>query len=219
VLVSTGSGTEPPLADRRARVSTDWVAFLALLAVAYVVPGPDFVLVLSWATRRRRDGVLAGLGAQTGLSAHVLACVCGVSAAVRHWPWTITVIQVSGALYLVWLGIQTARHTAPPDQEDRGHRGAFLQGLGTNLLNPKAIVFVSSVLPQFADGTWPLPAQLAVLGVLDVGFGLLVWAALVVVGARLGHWLGNPHVRKAWQRTNGVVLIAIGALLAFAHVG
>lgn len=200
-------------------MDTDWAAYLLLLAVAYVVPGPDFVLVLNWATRRRRDGLLAGLGAQTGLCVHVLACVGGVSVVVQRWPWTLTVLQVLGAGYLMWLGVQTARSTATQGHGGSNPRGAFMQGLGTNLLNPKAIVFVTSVLPQFARGTWPLPVQLAVLGAVDVGIGLVVWAVLVAVGAHLARWLVRPQVQRRWQRANGVLLIVIGMLLALTHVG
>lgn len=199
-------------------MSTDWTAYLLVLTVAYVVPGPDFVLVLNWSTRGRWAGIAASLGVQAGLSVHVIASVFGISVLVARWPEAITVIQLAGALYLVWLGIQTARASVNGASEDNHrNRGAFLQGVGTNLLNPKAIIFVTSLLPQFATGSWPLSGQLALLGAVDVLFGFGIWGILIIVGQRLSPWLQQPAVRKWWQRSNGLALISIGILLAVAH--
>lgn len=199
-------------------MQTAWTAYLLVLTVAYVVPGPDFVLVLNWSTRGRRAGAAASLGVQAGLTVHVIASVFGVSVLVARWPEAITVIQLTGAVYLVWLGIQTARASVTGTSEgDHSSRGAFLQGVGTNLLNPKAIIFVTSLLPQFATGSWPLPAQLAVLGAVDVLFGLGIWGILMLVGQQLSPWLQRPAVRMWWQRGNGLALISIGILLALAH--
>lgn len=199
-----------------------WAAYGAALLLAYVVPGPDFLLVLHWGTRSRREGLAAGLGAQAGLSVHVLLAVAGLTVLITAWPASLTLIRYLGAAYLVWLGLRVALSSpAPTGAKDRdGTGGAWVaarQAFGTNLLNPKAIIFVSSVLPQFTDGPWPMWLQLLILGAVDVAAGLIVWAAVVALGHGLTGWLRRPAVDRWWRRLNGILLCALAILLAVSH--
>lgn len=103
-----------------------WAAYGVTLLLAYVVPGPDFLLVLHWGTRSRREGLAAGLGAQAGLSVHVLLAVAGLTALITAWPTSLTFIRYLGAAYLLWLGLRMAlsspAHGATSDSSvARGH--------------------------------------------------------------------------------------------------
>lgn len=204
-------------------MNLSWVAFTSVLALAYFVPGPDFLLVLHWGTRSRHLGLAAGLGAQAGLTVHVSLAVLGLTAAFALWPPSLSVIRATGAAYLVWLGARLAlarKGGASAAQIGGGRRGWAVarQACGTNLLNPKAIIFVSSVLPQFAAGPWPVPAQLLLLGVIDVLAGLLVWTLVATLGWRLGGWLTRPAIDRWWCRGNGVLLCALAGGLLLAGV-
>lgn len=198
-------------------MTVSWAAFAAALLLAYLVPGPDFLLVLHWATRSRREGFAAGAGAQAGLSVHVLLAVLGLTALIGAWPASLTIIRYVGAAYLVWLGLRLA-FSGPARQSEsssdaRGLWAAGRQAFGSNLLNPKSIVFISSVLPQFAGGPWPVWRQLLVLGVIDVLAGLVIWALVVALGRWLGGWLDRPGVDRWWRRANGTLLCALAVVL------
>lgn len=200
-----------------------WAAYGVTLLLAYVVPGPDFLLVLHWGTRSRREGLAAGLGAQAGLSVHVLLAVAGLTTVITAWPASLAFIRYLGAAYLIWLGLRMA--FSPPAQgasrnssATRGAGAAARQAFGTNLLNPKAIIFVSSVLPQFTDGPWPMWLQLLILGAVDVAAGLIVWAAVVALGHGLTGWLRRPAVDRWWRRLNGILLCALAILLAASQL-
>jgi threonine/homoserine/homoserine lactone efflux protein len=199
-------------------VNIDWIAYLVVLTVAYVVPGPDFLLILRWSTVKRRDGLLAVAGAQSGLCVHVFLAVTGVSFVVARIPIALTIIQVLGAVYLCYLGVGLIVQRKSDPIAGAGHRKAFLNALGTNLLNPKAIIFVTGVLPQFATGTAPLPLELMVLGVVDVVFGVVVYLAVVMLGTRLSGRLQNVRVRQRWNCANGVVLTGLGVGLGVANI-
>jgi len=202
-----------------------WWGFLGVVVVAYLIPGPDFAVVLRCATRGRRAGVAAAAGAQTGLCVHVLLAVVGLSVVLARHPDALTAIRVVGGAYLLYLGgrlvLPTFRRTervAVPTAADASTRSAFAQALFTNLLNPKAVLFFAAVLPQFvvADSA-PVWAQVGVLGIVDVLLGLVMWAAVVAVGVRLSGVLRRASVRRWWDRVTGTVLSVLGGGLVLSR--
>ncbi|MDV7132839.1 LysE family translocator [Williamsia muralis] len=199
-------------------MTIDWLGYFAVLTVAYVVPGPDFLLVLRWSTENRRDGLLALAGAQTGLSVHIVLAVTGVSFLVARAPAALTIIQILGAIYLCYLGVGLIIRRDSRDREAAAPATAFRNALGTNLLNPKAIVFVTGVLPQFATGTASLPVELAILGLVDVLFGIVVYVGVVIAGTRLSRPLRRDVIRRRWNCANGALLIMLGMGLGVANV-
>lgn len=201
----------------------NWWGFLAVLLVAYVIPGPDFAVILRSATRGSRPGVAAALGAQSGLCVHMLLAALGLSVLLARSPQALDVVRYVGAAYLVllglWLVARTLRRT--PDTPGAGGgadevttRAAFLQGFATNLFNPKAILFFASVLPQFVVADGSIQAQILLLGTVDVLIGLAVWALVILVGVELATALNKPAVRRWWDRATGGALTGLGAALA-----
>ncbi|QKW29866.1 LysE family translocator [Streptomyces seoulensis] len=96
-------------------MSVDLVGFLGVVMVAYVVPGPDFVVVLRSAAEHPAMGRAAALGAQSGLCVHMLAAAVGLSLIAARSPVVYDAIKLLGAAYLVYLGVRavlTARRTA-----------------------------------------------------------------------------------------------------------
>jgi len=195
-----------------------WWGFVGVVVAAYLVPGPDFAVVLRSATRGPRAGVASATGAQLGLCVHVLLAVVGLSVVLARHPEALTAVRVVGGAYLLYLGgrlvLPTFRRSAPAAAAGAAEvstRSAFTQGLFTNLLNPKAVLFFAAVLPQFVvPGSAPVAAQVGVLGAVDVLLGLLVWAAVIAVGVRLSALLRRATVRRWWDRVTGAVLGTLG---------
>lgn len=208
-------GADP---GHRGGMDVNWVAFVGVVMVAYLVPGPDFVVVLRAATRGRRSGVAAALGAQTGLCVHVAMSVVGLSVLLSRHPELLTTVRVLGGIYLLYLAgrlvVPTFRPARREEQrtpdERPSDRSSFAQGFLTNVLNPKAVLFFAAVLPQFVSGPAPTWVQVSVLGALDVVLGLVAWALVVVVGARLGGLLRRDRVRRWWDRVTGAGLGLLG---------
>ncbi|WP_022928872.1 LysE family translocator [Patulibacter americanus] len=204
----------------------DWLTFVGVVLGAYVIPGPDFAIILRAATRGRRPGIAAALGAQTGLCLHVAIATVGLSLVLARSADALTVIRLAGAAYLCWLGarmVWSTRHGGPiereaatprADDEPLVLRAVFVQAFTTNVLNPKAILFFASVLPQFVQPSGSATLQILALGVVDVLLGIVVWAGLVLVGVRLASQLRRPAVRRVWDRVTGGVLMALGGTIA-----
>ncbi|MNN28699.1 Leucine efflux protein [compost metagenome] len=135
-------------------------------------------------------------------------------------------MRLVGAAYLLWIGIQCLRTTMLPSLNGSGATDekprwgeAIRRGLLTNLLNPKALLFCSVLLPQFIDPlNGPVLAQFAVLGLVLVGVGLLFDSAYALTGAALGRWLQrNPGAQRLQQWLFGSLLIGFAVRLTFVQ--
>jgi threonine/homoserine/homoserine lactone efflux protein len=222
-------------------MSVDLAGFVGVVLVAYLVPGPDFLVVLRSAAEHPAKGRAAALGAQAGLCVHMLAAAAGLSLVAARSPAVFDAVRLLGAAYLVYMGVRAlvaARRAArrgrvpgspaapgspatpgsAPASEGgpggRGRRSGFTQGLLTNVLNPKAALFFLSVLPQFVHSGGSLTRQIFFLGTLDVLIGVVYWFALVAVAARLRAFLARPDVRRRWELTTAWLFIAVGVGVA-----
>ncbi|WP_367373578.1 LysE family translocator [Pseudomonas lini] len=203
-----------------------WLFFMAL-AVVYLLPGPDMILLLQTGARQGKGAALAtalGLGVARGC--HVALAALGLAALFKTAPWTFDVVRLVGAAYLLWIGIQCLRTTmlpslnsTDPTTEKPHWREAIQRGLLTNLLNPKALLFCSVLLPQFIEPhAGPVLAQFATLGVMLVGVGLLFDSAYALVGAALGRWLQrSPSAQRVQQWLFGSLLIGFAVRLTFVQ--
>ena len=201
-----------------------WLFFLAL-AVVFLLPGPDMILLLQTGARQGRGAALAtAVGLAIARGCHVALAALGLAALFKAAPWTFDMVRLAGAAYLLWIGIQCLRSSLLPNlntpavTHTQGQwREAIRRGLLTNLLNPKALLFCSVLLPQFIvnDGAAVL-TQFATLGVLLVGVGLLFDSAYALTGAALGRWLQHsPTAQRVQQWLFGSLLIGFAVRLTF----
>jgi threonine/homoserine/homoserine lactone efflux protein len=203
---------------------SDVLMFMGALAVAYLVPGPDMILVLQVGTTwGRAHAFAAAIGLALARSCHVILAAAGLAALLQTAPWTFELVRLAGAAYLVWLGINSLRARTPVANRHPGNDGTGLsyvsalgRGLLTNLLNPKPLLFCSVLLPQFIHPEQgSIGGQFLRLGVMLVGLGLAFDAIYSGAGAALGQWLARHPVIHIVQRcTFASALVGLGARLA-----
>ncbi len=199
-------------------VGTFWlVAFLLILA-----PGADWAFTLSAALRG--SAVVAAVGGlATGYAAITAVVAAGVGALVAGSPAALTAITLPGGAYLIWLGVTTLSHPSspPPDtgSPPRSNRGTFAQGIGVSGLNPKGLLLLVALLPQFTSSRepWPVPAQILVLGAT---FTITCAAFYLALGAfARGVLSAHPGAARAISRLAGAGMTVIGALLVIQRLG
>ncbi|MGR3886567.1 LysE family translocator [Pseudomonas sp. 1152_12] len=201
--------------------------FLVALSVVYLLPGPDMILLLQTGARQGKALALTtAIGLGIARACHVALAGMGLATLFKVAPWTFDVVRLGGAAYLLWLGVQCLRanmlpaleanHGAPPAH---AWRAAFQRGLLTNLLNPKALLFCSVLLPQFINPqTGPVAAQFALLGVILVSVGFVFDCCYALAGARIGRWLaGNRSAQRMQQWLFGSLLIGFALRLTFVQ--
>ena len=189
---------------------------LSIHAVALVSPGPDFAVVTRLSiVSGRRSGLWAAAGVAAAIGIYVLICVLGLSLILATLPGLSRVLSITGALYLAWLGIQCLRSRGqlPEAQPPQAGGQAFVSGFLTNLLNPKAMLYFSSILSQALSPDLG-QADTALLFALLVGESFL-WFGLVALLFSSRQVLAWLRGRMIWfDRAVGVILLGLAAKVA-----
>ncbi len=197
------------------------MAWVALSALLIATPGPDTALIIRNALAAGpRASTMSALGVAVGTLVWVTASAVGVGVLLERSSTAFTILKLAGAAYLCYLGLRSL--LSPRDQNvtpvagrlKLGDRGAWSQGLLSNLLNPKTGAFFVTVMPQFTNPGDPLTRLLLMVAVFEVM--LLAW--LIAYGhvvSRLGRSGLGTRVRQVMTKLTGLVLIGLGARLAF----
>ncbi|MFO3828212.1 LysE family translocator [Citrobacter freundii] len=187
--------------------------------VALLSPGPDFFLLVGYALRYRMrgsTGLCVGIAVGNGL--YILLAIIGWGI-LRQLPLLFTIIELLGALYLLWIGSllirsrpQTltgadARSTCP------GFGKQLLLGLGSSLLNPKNALFYLALMTALLGPSVTLLQQ-TMSGIWMTSV-VLCWDLLIVM------FIGLPQIQRRltrgilWvERIAGGVLIIFGCAIA-----
>jgi threonine/homoserine/homoserine lactone efflux protein len=196
-------------------------AFLLPVIAISMVPGPDTIYVLNRSiSQGRLAGLAAALGSANGVIGHITLSVIGFSALLMASHIGFLLVKIAGAAYLAYLGIRLIRkaahvsdaHKLPHDPIVK----VWLQGILTNILNPKVAVFFLAFIPQFIDShRGHISMQFLMLGVIFDIIGTS-WLCFVALGAgRLNSWFAeHPFAVTVQSRVTGVIFIAFAAKLA-----
>ena len=210
-------------------VDSQVIAFTLAAASLTLVPGANDMLVMRNVLRGgRRDGMLTACGICAGLFVHATLSACGVSMLLMHSATAFQLIKFAGAGYLVWLGVQSLRRTVrtphPPDcleavepTRRRAPQQCFLEGLLSNVLNPKAAVFYLAFLPQFIGPTEPVLTKSLLLASMHYVEALLWLATLSIMLDHLRRFLLQSAMRRWLDGLCGTILVGFGARLALAR--
>ena len=189
--------------------------FAATELLLSATPGPAVLLVISQGIRHGfRSSTHGAAGILTGNAIYFALSAAGLGAVLIASKQIFNVLQILGAAYLVLIGLKMLFGTpaSPPAEQAASRRRPFLQGLITQLSNPKAIVFFTALLPQFVDPTRPIAMQLIILGVISIVVELPVLLLYGYIADR-GRARYGKHA-ALFERLAGACLIAAGAKLA-----
>jgi threonine/homoserine/homoserine lactone efflux protein len=200
-------------------VHSHLLAFVGTAILIALTPGADTAVVV-------RTALVAGaaparrtaLGTASGLMVWGVASACGVAAVLNASAEAYTTVKLAGGAYLVWLGIQAIRHAGAYEAAGGERSGSpFRQGLLCNLLNPKAGIFFTALLPQFVSPQDPALAVSLLLTAIAAATSLVWLTVYATLVPRAGDVLRRPPVRRALDRVTGTVLIGLGVRLALSR--
>jgi threonine/homoserine/homoserine lactone efflux protein len=196
-------------------------AFLAVGAIALLVPGPDtFVVMRTALADGARAGTWAAAGSATGNVVWGAASAVGVAALLAASGTAFSALKLAGAAYLAFVGLQALRAAArgdslapAGDETGAASSAAFRRGLASDLLNVKVGLFWTALVPQFvaADSSAVLPAAM-VVSMSAMAFAWL--AAYAHLAARLSRTLRRRRSSQVVNGTVGAVLLVLGSGLA-----
>ena len=198
--------------------------FLLVAIVVIVTPGVDTALVTKNAlVHGRRAAVATSIGVNVGITFWTLAATAGLAAIVSRSAVAFDAIKLIGAAYLLYVGLRalmasrrpsTAEPSEPAPSRALSERGAFRQGLISNLANPKIAVLFTGLLPQFVTPHGPVALKLLVLGLIFNVMGFTWLTTYAFLAARGRGLLTRPRPRQLLDRFSGIALIGLGARLA-----
>ena len=203
-----------------------WLPFLLAITVLTMSPGVDTLLVLrSSAVAGWRVGFVCSLGICLGLFAHATVSALGLSVILLGSATLFTAFKIAGALYLVYLGVQALRSAWHPkgltlnlpEGRQMTAKAAFRQGILSNILNPKTIVFYMAFLPQFIDPEHSAIAQSLFMAALHFIIAMVWQTFLAVMVHRARVWLARPKVAQVLDSLTGVLLVGFGIKLALTQ--
>lgn len=188
-----------------------YLFFVLLNLLGAMSPGPDFAIITRYALKgNRKEALKVSLGISIALIIQVSYCLLGVAVFLQDSPRLFCSLQVVGALYLLYLGIKMLQERAvvilsSSKNEENGDSKAFLQGFFTNLLNPKATLFILSLLSQFVsfDASW-MQKLLYGVTIPFVAFGWFSFLSLA---------LTHPKIYENLQSHQLVFIRLMGGLL------
>lgn len=200
-----------------------WTLYLTLVFIATATPGPAVLfattnsLLYGW-----RKTVFAALGNIFGLFILGLIAITGLGAILKTSAVIYSAVKLLGAAYLIYLGIKLLFNrddkvngtTSKPVTTNISTHRLFLQAFGIAVTNPKAIVFLTALFPQFINTNSSLLPQFSVLilTLMSSSFFFLVLYSIIACKAK--GWLSNPGRNRMVNKASGSLFIGFGILLA-----
>jgi threonine/homoserine/homoserine lactone efflux protein len=205
---------------------TTLLLFSAASILLAITPGPDMLYIATRSLSQGRNaGVVSALGVHTGVLVHTVAAALGVSALIAASAVAFSIVKYAGAAYLIYLGIRTLISKNETLEisvtEQRTLLDIYRQGVITNVLNPKVILFFTAFLPQFVDPSrGSVMIQLLLLGVLLVIVTLPVDIAIGLLGGSVsGFFKRRKCAGSVGKWVTGTVFIGLGIGTALTHRG
>ena len=193
--------------------------FSLTAAVVIAIPGPSVIFLVSRAlSSGQRVAVLSVLGNALGEYVQVIAVAFGIGTLVEDSMAAFTALKLAGGAYLIYLGVRTFRQrrslaaaigavSAP-----RTGRRSFAEAATVGATNPKTIVFLAAMLPQFVSRhAGAVPPQIMVLGAIFAGIAVISDSVWVLLAGRFRVWFGrSPRRLELIGGTGGLAIAAVG---------
>ena len=205
-----------------------WLAFIGASVAISVSPGAGAIQSMATGlTHGLRRGAWSVAGLQIGLMTQLAVVAIGLGAAVAKSIVAFTMIKWIGVLYLIYLAVRQWRTTADDltervavDVDARSGRLALLlRGFLVNATNPKGLVFLLAVLPQFVVLSQPLLPQYLTIAATMVVVDVLVMCAYTGLASRLLAWLRTPRQQMILNRTMSGLFALAAVVLSLVRRG
>ncbi|TBV13694.1 homoserine/homoserine lactone efflux protein [Stutzerimonas kirkiae] len=202
-----------------------WLAFFVACWAISLSPGAGAIASMSCGLQYGfQRGYWNAIGLQLGLILQIAVVAAGLGAVLATSSLAFSLIKWFGVAYLVWLAVRQWRaqlmtlEPAAPRLIGRP-LSLLLRGFLVNASNPKAIVFILAVLPQFLDPRQPLLEQYLAMGATMVLVDLIVMAGYTGLASRVLRLLRSPRQQRLMNRTFAGLFVVGAALLASVRRG
>ncbi|WP_168378808.1 MULTISPECIES: LysE family transporter [Acinetobacter] len=200
-----------------------WIAYMLACWVISVSPGAGAIASMSSGLNYGfKHGYWNAIGLQLALLVQIAIVAAGAGVLFATTPWAFLIVKWFGVGYLLYLAY--LQWTAPTEsieiQQDLPNKSRsklVLHGFLVNMSNPKAIVFLLAVLPQFLDLSKPQWIQYVIMAATMISIDLIVMAGYTGLAAKVLRLLKSPKQQKYLNRTFAVLFACAASLLSLVH--
>ena len=200
-----------------------WLAYMLACWVISISPGAGAIASMSSGLNYGlKHGYWNALGLQLALLVQIGIVAAGAGVLFATTPWAFWVVKWFGVSYLLYLAYM--QWHAPiqmieiqQDLRPKSRSKLVLYGFLVNMSNPKAIVFLLAVLPQFLDLSKPQWIQYVIMAVTMITIDLIVMAGYTGLASKVLRLLTSPKQQKYMNRTFAVLFACAASLLSLVH--
>ena len=203
-----------------------WLAFFVASWVISISPGPGAIFAMSCGLNHGfRRGYVATVGLVAGIWTALAVVAVGLGALLAASTQAFTALKWLGVAYLIYLGFKQWRAPAVPLLTDKDSgataetvsaRSLIFKGWALNATNPKGIIFMMAVMPQFVDAGAPLLPQYVVIGATFAFTDLVVMAGYTGFASKAqALFKTEPQMRVLNRIFGGLFVVAAAALATF----
>ncbi|MBI1452669.1 MULTISPECIES: LysE family transporter [Acinetobacter] len=200
-----------------------WLAFMLACWVISISPGAGAIASMSSGLNYGfKHGYWNALGLQLALLLQICIVAAGAGVLFATTPWAFLIVKWFGVLYLLYLAY--LQWTAPAQSIDiqnnlpnKSRAKLVMYGFLVNMSNPKAIVFLLAVLPQFLDLSQPQWPQYVIMALTMISIDLIVMAGYTGLAAKVLRLLKSSKQQKYMNRTFAVLFACAASLLSLVH--
>lgn len=198
-----------------------WLAYVATAIIFSLAPGSGTVnSIANGINFGMRKSLSAIVGLQLGLAFHIILVGAGIGALVAKSAFAFSMIKWVGVAYLIWLGIQKWRDSkgfkVVESHQQVSSATLLKQAIFINLTNPKSIVFLVALFPQFINPSMPQMPQLLILGVTTIVIDGVVMLGYTGLAAQMGRFVRSDKIIGKLNKVFGSMFVGCGMLLAAA---
>jgi threonine/homoserine/homoserine lactone efflux protein len=202
-----------------------YLAFVSITTVLLLSPGPSVLLAIN-------NGVKYGSKlASIGVSGNVVAfqilmiiSATGLGAILAASSEFFIVLKIIGAIYLIYLGFKLWFSSVSmnissqlSEEKQKTPFNLFKEAFFVTISNPKALVFVSALLPQFINTNEALLPQIVLLCLTTAVIHFSIYQTYAVFSSRAKHLLESPTRRSIFNKLSGIIFVSFGAALGLSE--
>lgn len=200
-----------------------WLIYLGFVVVATSSPGPAVLFIVTNSTVYGwRKSIFAAIGNVIGLLLLGMLSITGLGTILTNSQSIFAAIKYAGAAYLIYMGIKMIlkgnlnfdKDRVIPKRNDSSNLKIFIKAFGVAVSNPKALIFLTALFPQFINLKHPIIPQFSILILVLIisSFTFLMLYALLAHQAK--NWLSNSTRNRFLNWIGGTIFIGFGLLLA-----
>ena len=200
-----------------------WIAYMLACWVISVSPGAGAIASMSSGLNYGfKHGYWNAIGLQLALLVQIAIVAAGAGVLFATTPWAFLIVKWFGVVYLLYLAYlqwiaPTESIEIQQDLPNKSRLKLVVHGFLVNMSNPKAIVFLLAVLPQFLDLSKPQWIQYVIMAATMISIDLIVMAGYTGLAAKVLRLLKSPKQQKYLNRTFAVLFACAASLLSLVH--